>query len=254
MRTPFGRYVVGILAALTLAVTACGSDNGGGNGGTNNNGDPSLQLASSVEALSNESFKVEMSMGDLLTATGAVDAPGETGQLAMTLGMEGESLTMEIIFTKTDMWMNMGELGALMGVETPWMHLDLSQLGEEGFMGFKPGDTDFAGTAEMMQALGDVERVDATTFRGEIDLTKADDTLLDEEMLDGMTTLSFTATLDDQGRLTRLEIDLPEVEGVPADSMVVRYYDFGSPVEISPPSADEVTEAPAQLYQMFGNG
>jgi hypothetical protein len=252
VRIPFQRSAVGIVAALALAVTACGSDNGGGNGGTSSK-DPALQLASSVEALNEESFKVEVTMGDLMTATGAVDGPGRAGRMAMSLGMEGQSLDMEVIFTETDMWMNMGDLGTLLGAEKPWMHLDLSQLGGDGFMGLKPGETDFAGTAKMMKAVTNVERVDDTTIRGEIDVTKVEDTVVDEEMLAGQTTLSFTATLDDQGRLTQLEVDLPETQGVSVGTLVVRYYDFGQPVDVSPPPADEVSEAPAQLYQMFPN-
>ena len=261
MRTPFWRSVVGIFAALTLAVTACGSGDGSDNGGANSGGDrgttdtgvePALQLASSVEALAEESFKVEMSMGEFLTATGAVDGPRHAARIAMSTGMEGQSLDVEMIVTEADMWMNMGDLSFLLGVEAPWMHLDTSRLGGEGFMGVKPGEVDFAGTAEMMKALGDVERVDDTTFRGEIDLTRAGDTVLDEQMLAGQTTLRFTATLDSQGRLTEMRVDFPEMEGLQADALVVRYYDFGQPVDISPPPADQVGEAPEELYQMLG--
>jgi hypothetical protein len=245
------RSALGLFTALTLAVTACGSDNGGGGTGNNETEDPTLQLTSSVEALNEETFKIEMTMGDLLDGNGAVDAAGGAGQMSMTVGAEGQTLDMEIVFTESDMWMNLGELGAMIGAETPWMHVDLSRLGEEGFMGMKPGETDFAGTTQMLQALGEVEQVDDRTFQGEIDLTQADSAMIDEEMLGGTTMLPFTAILDEEGRLTQLEVDFPEMEGMPADNLVVRYFDFGQPVEITPPPAEEVSEMPAELYQMF---
>ena len=247
------RSALGLVTVLTLAVTACGSGNGGGGDGAGDTQgeDPALQLTSSVETLNEETFKIEMTMGDLLNANGAVDGAGGTGRMSMTVGTEGQALDMEIVFTESDMWMNMGELGAMLGAETPWMHVDLTQLGEEGFMGMKPGETDFAGAAQMLQALGEVEQVDDRTFEGEIDLTKADSAMIDEETLGGATTLPFTATLDEQGRLTQMEVDLPEAEGMPADNLVVRYFDFGQPVEITPPPAEEVSEMPAEFYQMF---
>lgn len=251
MRKLMGRSALGLFTALTLATAACGSDSGGGDGGAGQGQeqeqDPTTLLTSSVDALNEETFKIEMTMGDLLNGTGQVDAPNGAAQMAISSSAEGQALDIEMILTPSDMWMSLGDLGAMMGVETPWMHVDLSQLGEDGFMGLKPGETDFAQTTQLLQAITEVEQVDDVTFQGEIDPSKAEEGMIDQEMLGDAATVPFTATLDDQGRLTQIALDLPDMEGMP-DSMVVRYYDFGQPVEIGPPPAEEVSEMPPELY------
>jgi len=253
------RTGLGLLLALSLAVTGCadggGSSDPGGQPGGDPGADPKLALASSADALAQESFRMEMTMGDIMSATGAMDPAAGTGTVTMSIAAEGMEMNIETIFTDTDVWTSLGDLGAILGVEATWMHIDQSRLPAEGFMGVKPGETDLANAAEMLQALGNVEQVDEHTYRGELDVTKGDQTLFDEEMLnalgDGATSVPFTATLDDQGRLTHMVIDFPELPDFPASTMELHYFDFGAPVEISPPPADEVTEMPDEFYQMF---
>jgi hypothetical protein len=252
---------LGVLLTLALAVTGCAGEGGGPDAGAAPGNDQvaeadaKLALASSADALAQESFKLEMTMGELMTATGAMDPAAGTGNVAMTILAEGVEMNLEVIFIGTDMWTNLGELGALLGAQAEWMHIDQGKLPEGGFMGVQPGKTDLANAAEMLQGLGEVERVDDHTYRGEIDVTKGDSSLFDEEMVAAIgeqaTTLPFTATLDDQGRLTHLVIDLPPQPDFPAESMDLRYFDFGAPVEVTPPPAGEVSEMPAEFYQMF---
>lgn len=249
-----------LFAALTLAVAGCATDTedptaDGANGAPD--ADPAVVLASSADNLAQEPFRFEMTMGSLLTADGAMDPTAGTASVTMTIVAEGTEMNMEIIATEADMWANLGEIGAMLGAETEWMHMDLTRLGGEGFMGMKPGETDLAGTAEMLEGLGTVERVDDHTFEGVIDVTKGSSGLFDEEMISSLgeeaTTLDFTATVDDQERLTHMEIALPPMPDLPedADSIEIRYFDFGEPVEVTPPSEDEVSEMPAEFYEMF---
>lgn len=250
MHRLMGRTAIGLAAVLTLAVTGCAEDNGGGGADT---GDPTLELTSSVEVLNSESFKMDMSMGDLMTATGAMDAASGAGEMSMSIGgaQMGMTMDMEIVFEHPDMWMNMGELGAQMGLETSWVHLDLSQVGGDGFMGITPGEGDLANTAGMLEGMVEVEKVDDRTFEGEIDMAKASGSMPGGDMPDDMGTVPFTATLDDEDRLTHMSLTIPEMQGMPEQTMDVRYYDFGAPVEITPPPEDEVTEMPAEMYESF---
>lgn len=260
-----GRAGLGLAAAALLALAGCSS--GGGTTGTGTDGtgtdgtgtqdSPQLALASSADRLGDTSFKIEMQMGEMMTATGQMDPAAGAGSMTMNVGAEGITMAIETIFTESDMWMNMGEMGALLGGEG-WLHLDMSKLGEEGLMGVKPGQADPANAAALLQGLGEVERVDERTFRGTIDLTRApDSSFADDQVLaelgDGAQTLPFTATVDDEGRLSEFAIDMPAMATVPAQQMVVRYYDYGTPVEINPPPADEVSEAPDLFYGTMGS-
>jgi hypothetical protein len=253
------RTGLGLLVALALAVTGCASGEGGnpdlGGPSSGQQADPKLALVGSTDALNQESFKMEMSMGDLMSASGAMDPAAGTGSVSMSIEAEGMAMDIETIFTETDGWISLGEMGALLGVQTEWMHVDQTRLPEGGFMGVQPGDTDPANTAELLQGLGTVRQVDEHSFEGEIDVTQGRSDLLDEEMVAAMgedaTTLPFTATIDDQGRLTSMVIDFPAMPEFPAQSMEIRYFDFGTPVEITPPAADQVSEMPAEFYQMF---
>lgn len=252
---------LGLLVALALAVTACaGEQTGDADQGVPATtgapaADPKLALASSADALQQEPFRMEMAMGDLMSATGAMDPAAGAGSVEMTIVAQGTELTIETRFTEADAWINLGDMGALLGAEAAWMHIDQSQLPEGGFMGVAPGETDMANTAEMLQSLGTVEQVDERTFQGEIDVSQGESGLIDEEMLSAMgdeaTHLPFTATLDDQGRLASMVIEFPAMPDFPAGSLEIRYFDYGTPVEVSPPPADEVSEMPPEFYQMF---
>jgi hypothetical protein len=242
-------YALGLLAMLTLTVTACGGDSGGD--GTAGAADPALQLASSVEAFAEQSFKFEIAMGDLLSATGSFDGAAHAGEMAMALNAGGLPMDMQVIVTGADLWVNVGEMAAMAGAETPWMHVDLSEADHEGFLGIGQGATDFASAAEMLRATTGVDQVDDRTFEGEIDLTRASSTMIDEKRLGNVPSLPFTATLDEQGRLTKLVVDLRDTGQAPADYLEIRYFDFGTPVEITPPPEEEVSTMPAVFYQLF---
>lgn len=253
MRRPITRAAAAVFAALTLAVAGCGTDTDTGT----DTDDPALVLAASAEALGDEPFRLEMTMGGLMTATGAIDPAAGAGEMSIAFSEEAMNMEMQIIFTETDMWMNMGEVGVMIGADTPWMHLDLTRLGPDGFMGIEPGNTDPSGAREMLQALGEVTQTGDRTFSGEIDLTRAGSTVWDEETVEllgeSATSVSFTATIDERDRLSTMVITLPEVPGAAGvfDSLELRVFDYGADVEITPPPADEVSPMPEALYEMF---
>jgi hypothetical protein len=248
------RTGLGLFAALTLAAAGCSADPGG----TANEvtaADPGFVLAASTDALEQEPYQVEMTMGDLMTAAGFVDPMAEATSLEVSIGAEGIQMTVEAIVIGDDIWTNLGDLDAMLGVETEWMHIDQARLGDEGVFGLAPDQLDVAGAAEMLKGLDTVEQVDAHTFEGEIDLAESAPTAYRDQLLEalgeGSTTVEFVATVDDQGRLTHLVITLPPHPDLPADQLEMRYFDFGTPVEIAPPPADQVSELPAEFYDMF---
>lgn len=250
MKRILGSTGLAAAAALTLTVTGCGLVTGG-----DEPVDPALMLTSSAEALEEETVRFEMTMGDFMTITGVADPAAEAAEMAMTFDAEGMTMDMEFVVIGTDIWMNMGELGALLGAETPWMLVDLTRVGSDALMGFDPESRDPMGASEMLQGLGEVEQVDERTFEGVLDLTVAGSNMIDDEMVDLLgddaTRLAFTATIDDQDRLSTMSIALPPIPELDVDTIDVRYFDYGTDVEITPPPADQVSDMPAEFYELF---
>ena len=94
-----------------------------------------------------------------------------------------------------------------------------------------------------------VRRTGPGQYEGTLDFTK-----LAPEMTGGsipstiggaLEAVAFTATADDQGRLTSFVIKMPSMgEGMPATSVTARFAGFGSAVKIQAPPKSQVVEAP----------
>jgi hypothetical protein len=266
LKRTLGKAGLAAAAALTLAVTGCGLMDSGTNGedppagavaGEEEPADPALLLTSSAAALEQESLRFEMTMGDMMTMTGAADPAAEAAEMSMTVAVDEMVMEMQFIVIGTDTWMNMGELGAFFGATTPWMLVDLSRIDTDA-LGFQPEATDPVGASDMLQGLGEVEQVDDRTFEGVIDLTVAPGHVIDDDMLaimgEDAATMAFTATIDDQDRLSHMTIflpDVPELAELNIEAIEMRFFDYGAPVEITPPPADQVSEMPDEFYQMF---
>lgn len=259
LRTTLGA----IGAAGIFALAACGGDNGGASGTGNGNGnvsqdtDPAITLAAATESLAEEPFKMEMNLGGLGGVRGAVDPAAGLSEITMEFSEGDVSMTLTMIASETDIWMNMGDLGADLGM-AGWMHMDLSRVGGEDLMGISPG-ADPGNVTAMLETLGDVQRVDDRTFEGVLDLTAATPGAVDEELVEAFgqeaTEVAFTATLDDQGRLISMVVTMPDIPELASElsAFEIRYYDHGVPVEITPPSDDEVMPMDEMFYDMFAN-
>lgn len=238
-----------LLAGLALAVTGCAGP------APLAAEDPSLVLAGSTRTLADESFRFELAAGELMSATGAVDPAADAGTVTVTLADGGAAIDLDVVVVGSDMWTNLGSVGGLLGMEGQWLHIDQRRLGGEGFAGVAPDQLDLVGAAELLKSLGPVEQVDQDTFRGEIEVAPGESTGLAGRLLAELgvesLTCEFVATVDGQDRLTELVVDLPSGEGFPAQRLELRYFDFGAPVAVSPPPADQVTEMPEAFYEMF---
>lgn len=238
-----------LLAGLALAVAGCAGQ------APPAADDPSLVLAGSTRTLAEESFQFELTAGELMSATGAVDPAADAGTVTVTVGYGGAAMDFETVVVGSDMWTNLGELGGLLGVEGQWLHIDQRRLGGDGFAGVEPEQLDLVGAAELLKRLDTVERVDEDTFQGEIELAPGQSTGLADRLLAELgvesLTCEFVATVDDQDRLTDLVVDLPRTEGFPAQRLELRYFGFGAPVAVSPPPAGQVTPLPETFYDMF---
>lgn len=262
-----GRAGLALFAGLALAVAGCAdnSDNGGTSGPPASPASPdtpadsvTFDLASSADVFSQDSFKFDLVLGDFMTATGAADPAVGASTVTMDMAMPGmPAATMEMITTESDAWLNMGAMAAALGGGAgDWLHLDLDLLGSQGLMGIQPDRSDPAGAAALLENLGEVTQVDDHTFEGTVDLTQVEGSALaNEQTLSQLgaeaSKLPFTARIDDQGRLVSFVMEIPAIDGAPAQTLEVTYHDFGAPVDVTPPPADQVTEAPDVFYGMF---
>jgi hypothetical protein len=120
-------------------------------------------------------------------------------------------------------------------------------------IGLRPGQIDPVNTAQLLKATTDVRATSDTSYSGSLDLSKAAGLAgLGQVTVAAsdapVQNVPFTATLDAQGRLSTLTIDLPQ-----AEPLQVTYANYGQPVTVTPPAPAEVTEAPDSFYSSLGS-
>jgi hypothetical protein len=248
---------VSILAALSFSAAAC---NVTGSGGATASPTPSATpavdakeaLSKAATELGRTSYRVNLTVGPA-SGTGALDPAAQQGQTSMSVFAGSTTLKVDTVLVGADMWV---KLGGVPGVPDKWLHLDTSRLPESSGLGIRPGQLDPAGADKLIDAIATVEPVGPDQYRGTIDLTRASDSpAVDKATLDALgdraKAVPFEATLDAQGRLTNLKLDLGQIEGVPA-KVDVRYSDFGTAVSVTRPPAADVVEAPEAVYQLLG--
>jgi len=108
-------------------------------------------------------------------------------------------------------------------------------------------------TANLLKATTDVKATGDTTYSGSVDLSKAAGVAgLGQVTVAAsnapVQNVPFTATLDAQGRLSTLTVNLPQSE-----PLQVTYANYGQPVQVTAPAPNEITEAPDSFYNSLGS-
>lgn len=234
------------------ASSASGSPEASATGGTTGS-DAAAALAASTTDLGSTSFKITMSAGTALSMTGAVDPPNGVGSTTLNVGAGSGTVKVQTLLVGQDLYLKLGEASA----SAKWMHVDVSRLPEGANIGIRPGQIDPANTERLLRSTTEVRQIDARTFAGTLDLTRAVGfTGVSKITIDGYgeaaKTVPFRASLDEQGRLSSMTVDLPAAAGQQAQPLEVRYTDFGAAVTVTKPTAAEVTEAPESVYTTLG--
>jgi hypothetical protein len=256
---------VAVLAAVTMAVSGCGkSGNSGGNAGGASTGasasptpDPKAVLAKSADALSTTPFAFTMSTDDGTTGSGTTDPVGHKAHVAIKGTANGTAMTMDMIMVGKDVWLKM-DLGAAANkalgiVSGKYMHIDTTKVKNSAALGLNMADSDPAESAKLMQGLVDAQQIDATHYRATIDVTKAENSAVSQDSLDKLgdkaKAVPATITLDSQGRLSEVDLDLSMVK--PGTAVKVTYSNYGAAVTIAAPAKASTVEAPQNVYKMF---
>ncbi|MEU6020380.1 hypothetical protein [Micromonospora sp. NPDC047134] len=274
------RLSAGLMAAalLTPGVAAC-TTTGDGTAGTTatpsatttasgaaGDADAKQALLDSTREISNGNFRFRMS-GAGSTAEGQVHQPSQSAQMKVSIGEPTDDLamTLDLIHAKPDSWVKLDLQGSAAS-SVPgrdklslgkYQHLDQSRIQGNRNLGFDFDKVDPAGSAVLTQAITEVRRTGDGAYAGTIDLSKAAEAgSLDQSMITALgaqaNSVPFTATTDTQGRLTEMVLQIPGVQaGAATQEIRVTYSDYGNATAAQKPPADQVVEAPPELYNLF---
>lgn len=192
---------------------------------------------------------------------------------AFVMGGTGPGATqhVEMILDGSIVYYNFPFLTESTDSETPWVKVDLESLSPQlaGLQSVSSGQNDPSQTLNYLRgATGDLEVVGTeevrgvrtTHYRGTVDLARAAERAPEEvreqveaslEQLASQTdatTLPMNVWLGEDGLVRRVQYEYPLPQqtagGSGEGSMVfdVELYDFGAPVDVSPPPPDQVTD------------
>lgn len=222
-------------------------------------------LLDSTREIGNGNFRFRMS-GAGSTAEGQVHQPSQSAELRMSIGEAGDDLamTLDLIHATPDSWVKLDLSGAA-AASVPgrdrlslgkYQHLDQSRIKGNRNLGFDFDQVDPAGSEVLTQAVTEVRRTGEGAYAGTIDVSKATEAgSLDQGLITALgaqaNSVPFTATTDAQGRLTELVLQIPAAGQVQAQEIRVTYSDYGNATAAQKPPADQVVEAPPELYNLF---
>jgi hypothetical protein len=234
---------MGVMAAVALAVSGCSADDAAAPGSTVGTPAPSASsaaadpaaasaLGTAAATLGNTSFKVSLTAGSGVKVVGTIDAPNGRGTADLTATGSNTDLAVQTRLDGQDLYV---QVPGITKAGT-WTRIDVSRLPEGANVGLRPGQIDPANTAQLLGSTTDVRQTGSRSYAGTLDLTK----------------VAGVTGLDEQGRLSELTIQLPAVNGQPAQPLEVLYTDYGIAVGDLTPDPATVVEAPANLYTTLG--
>lgn len=258
--------------ALVIALTGCGGGDTSGSG-SGDGASPfgsALELANAASAQTEQSksskFTFEMSMaGQQFSGSGEGSYAGEDAAMSMTMDMNGQ--TMEIRLVDQAMYMKLPQGAAMTANGKPWVKI--SADGDDP-MSKAMGDSfdQMAKQNDPSKILEQIEKAGTITGTEQVELNgeptthysiKLDMKKLAEKMPDSagakaveraggkIDTLPMELWLNSDQLPVKIVMDMSkiaEVAGKPAagGKMTMKYSDWGAPVNVEAPPADQVGE------------
>ena len=245
--------------------------------------DPKAAIAAAVAAMKEGNYAFTAKTPDT-DAAGAVHLPSKSVSMRMGTKSADTKGTIELRLVEPDRWMkitmDLGDLGANLGqIDTSdpkqaefaesmrqmaemfsgkyWMHVDTSKLKGDAAkqLGMDTASADVTGAGALLGTVVTAQG-DARTVTGTLDATKITEDLGMVNTTDikamgpAAAALPFTASLDDQGRLTKLELDAPKAGDTPAGKWTIDLTGYGAQKAQEKP-AGTIREMPDNAYAML---
>ncbi|MET0495048.1 MAG: hypothetical protein ABW000_18145 [Actinoplanes sp.] len=138
-----------------------------------------------------------------------------------------------------------------------WMRVDMSKL-KASDMQVNLEDPDLVGAGGLLGGVVTAQRT-GSAITGTLDASalKGKGQMFGEEAFDGLAAdkakaLPYEATLDAEGRLSKLVLDVPKVADTPAGKWTVNYTGYGEATEQQKPTG-KVKEMPKDGYDMLNS-
>ncbi len=224
--------------------------------------EPRQALEASVAALAKTSYSMKVTTGGGATGSGAADWATRSAQLKLTFTAGSTRNVTEAVTVTGEFWVRLdygrSQNKALGITANAWARIDPAKVRALTALPIDISGTNDDNPFDMhgwTRATSTVERVDATHLRGTVDLLKAGGVLGPtasgrQALRTGASTAPFTATVDDQGRLTRFTVDAADLN--PELSYDITFTGYGQPVTVSRPA--KAGEASAKLYAYYNGG
>ncbi|MEV0943747.1 hypothetical protein AB0I90_25665 [Micromonospora wenchangensis] len=222
-------------------------------------------LLNSTNEIRNGNFRFTMS-GVGSTAEGQVHQPSQSAQMKLSIGDASSDLMMnlDLIHAKPDSWVKL-DLGGKSASSIPgaqklnlgkYQHLDQTRIKDNKSLGFDFEKVDPAGSAVLTQGITEVRQTGEGSYAGTLDVSKAAEAgSVDQTVISALgaqaQSVPFTAKLDPQGRLSELVVQIPAAGQSAAQDIKITYSDYGNATAAQKPAADQVVEAPQELYNLF---
>ncbi|MEU7876080.1 hypothetical protein [Dactylosporangium sp. NPDC049140] len=269
MKHAFGRAATLIVAASVIfGAGACADKNDGAatpaaTAASSKAPEPKDVLAGALAGYEKGVYSVDFAGLDS-TGQAAIDTPKKQAYLKIGGSGQGFSITMEVLLIEPDAYvkLDLGAMAEIYGVAQgngkTWMHLDRSKVKDAESLGLSADETDMLDLKALLQSAQSVQAAGDRKYKGTLDLAKgAGSPMTDEDVIKALAnkaaSVPFTATLDAQGRLAELLIDVPAAGDKKAYQLKLTVTQYGSATVPAKPTGNAVIEAPATVYGFFNN-
>ncbi|AGL15992.1 hypothetical protein [Actinoplanes sp. N902-109] len=279
------RFAAVLVPLLAIALTAgCAGEAGSsGTAAKDKPADPKAALAASTQQLKagNYTFKATIPGGTV--ADGVVHLPSRSAALNTTATVDGSEAKIQMLVVEPDrytkMKIDLGDNKDLKDIQEYaqsddptmrklaeqfsalfdmfsgkyWMRVDTSKVtSKELQLGLDNPDLTGAGA---ILSHATTAQQNGSVITGTVDASQADSAsqLLSSSLFEGadVTALPYEATLDDQGRLSKLVLDVPKTKDTVAGEYTLTVADYGSATAQAAPPKSETKEATDQMYDMM---
>jgi len=284
------RFAAVLVPLLTLSLAACAGNEAGGTTAdvAAPPADPKQALAASTSGIKAGNYSFTATMPDGTDTKGVVHIPSKSASVDMGIEDEGSKGLIQFRIIEPNRYMKMkmdlGESATeLAEIEQladsnpemkkladslkamtelfsgkHWMKVDMDKL-KASDMQIGIENPDLAGVGPLLDGVNTAERT-PTGISGTLDATKVkgDDQIFGESGFEGLSAeqgkaLPYEATLDAEGRLTKLVLDVPKFAETPAGKWTLDYTGYGAAAKQEAPPAAEVKEMPENAYEMLNS-